>query len=220
MPELQTLIVVLSAGGLAAVGLVLFFILRPRPAGLASQALARGDFAGATAAGREAESRAELLAAAIGAKHTLDYDLAIELVDRLLAADRNDGEAWLERGSAAAYRGATDVAEEAFSRVGASRSDLLEPLTLHRAWLALDSGDQAAARRLFEEVEAPLENKLRLDLGAGDPPFAEWFLQAAALWRAAGDRRRADWAERQGRAAAAGSRLPDRILGTTGPHPG
>jgi hypothetical protein len=52
---------------------------------------------------------------------------------------------------------------------------------------------------------------LRTDLGQGEPLFAEWFLQAAALWEAAGDFERAAWARTAGREAAPESRLWERI---------
>src|SRR3978361_98894 len=84
-----------------------------------------------------------------------------------------------------------------------------ESIPLPRAWLALRRGDVKTARRLFDEVEAPLETKLRSDLGSGEPLFAEWFLHAAALWAALGDTRRARWAAAAGRASAPESRLPD-----------
>jgi hypothetical protein len=71
------------------------------------------------------------------------------------------------------------------------------------------------ARRLFSEVEAPLENKLRSDLGSGEPLFAEWFLQAAALWRAFGEEERAGWARREGRASAPESQLAT-VISTIG----
>ncbi|MFY9820352.1 MAG: hypothetical protein WAM82_03165, partial [Thermoanaerobaculia bacterium] len=121
------------------------------------------------------------------------------------------GEAWLERGLTAAWAGGFDnfdKAEAAFQKAGALRSDLLESLTLHRAWLALRRGDRQGARRLFSEIEAPLENKLRSDLGSGEPLFAEWFLQAADLWADAGDDERAAWARAEGKASA-----PESCLG-------
>ena len=80
-------------------------------------------------------------------------------------------------------------------------------MTLHRAWLALRAGDRAGARRLFEEVEAPLETKLRIDLGSGEPVFADWFDHAAELWTAFGDAEKAAWAEREARRSAPESRL-------------
>ncbi len=65
-------------------------------------------------------------------------------------------------------------------------------------------------------MEASLESKLRADLG-GDPLFAEWFLQAAVLWNAAGDRQRAAWAWREGVAAAPESRLAEVLGGPEDP---
>jgi len=102
-------------------------------------------------------------------------------------------------------------AEESLQRAASTRSDLLEAITLHRAWIALESQDIARARHLFEDVETPIENKLRIDIGGGDPLFAEWFWQASRLWTHVGDADRADWAWREGVLAAPKSQLPKRI---------
>ena len=99
------------------------------------------------------------------------------------------------------------------------RSDLEESITLHRAWVALRQGRARLARRRFEDVEASLESKLRADL-SGDPLFAEWFLQAALLWRAAGDEERAAWAWREGLAAAPQSRLAEVLAPGRSAPPG
>jgi predicted Zn-dependent protease len=194
---------------LAAGALGLWATLRRPPASPALQALGEGRFAAALAAARTdaRAGRDELYAAAIAAKQLLELDRARALLERILARDPRDGEAWLESGLTAAYAGDLAAAELAFAKVEPLRSDLLESLTLHRAWLALRRDDLQTARRLFSEIEAPLENKLRSDLGSGEPLFAEWFLQAAALWRAAGDGERAEWARREGRASASESRL-------------
>ena len=214
MPGFETLLVVLLAAVLALGALGLFASLR---AGAASEAMAElgsGRFAAALDRARTGPRapRDELYAAAVAAKHLGLWERADELLGRLLAADPGDGEAWLERGAVASYAGRAGDAEAAFSRALAGRADLAESITLSRAWLALREGDAAGARRLFDEVETPLESKLRSDLGEGDPLFAEWFLLAAALWRAQGDAGRADWAAAAGRAAAPESRLPDVIL--------
>jgi tetratricopeptide (TPR) repeat protein len=205
---LALLLALLAAGafGLRAV-------LRRPPESLALRALGEGRFAAALAAARTdaGAGRDELYAAAVAARHLLELDRARALLARVLARDAGDGEAWLESGLAAAYAGDWDGAESAFARVESLRSDLLESLTLHRAWLALRRGDAPAARRLFGEVEAPLENKLRSDLGSGEPLFAEWFLQAALLWQAAGDDERAAWAWREGLASAPESRLAEVV---------
>ena len=205
------LMIALLLALLAAGALGLWAILRQPSASPASQALGQGRFAAALAAARTdaRASRDELYAAAVAAKHLLELDRARGLLDRILARDPGDGEAWIERGLVAAYAGDPAAADRAFARAEPLRSDLLESLTLHRAWLALRRGDLPAARRLFGEVEAPLENKFRSDLGSGEPLFAEWFLQAAALWRAAGDAGRADWARREGQASAPESRLAE-----------
>lgn len=208
----ETLLFWLVGAVLAVGALGLFAVLRHTPASGAADLLDRGEFAAALAAARTGPgaTRGDLRAAAVAAKHLLELDRAAALLDRLLRADPADGEAWLERGLVAAYAGDLERARDAFARAEALRSDLAESLTLHRAWAALRAGDTGAARRLFEEVEASLETKLRGDLG-GDPLFAEWFLHAAALWRAAGDAERAGWAEAAGRAAAPQSRLPERL---------
>ena len=210
MPSFESLLLGALLVALAAGSLLLWSGLRRSGASPAVQELERGHFAAALAAARTAgprPERDELYTAAVAAKHLLELDRARELLDRLLATDPGDGEAWLEKGLVTAYAGDPAAAEEAFARAAAHRSDLAESLTLHRAWLALRRGDPAASRRLFDEVETPLETKLRTDLGEGEPLFAEWFLQAAALWEAAGDSARAAWARSAGRAAAPESRL-------------
>src|SRR4051794_17273788 len=202
---LAGLLVLLAAGAYAA-----WTTLRqPAAGGAAQRALGEGRFADALAAARTdaRASRDQLYTAAVAARHLLELDRAKGLLDRVLTQDPADGEAWLERGLTAAWAGDFDGAEQAFQKAGTLRSDLLESLTLHRAWLALRRGDRQGARRLFSEVEAPLENKLRSDLGSGEPLFAEWFLQAADLWADAGDEDRAAWARSEGRASAPESRL-------------
>jgi tetratricopeptide (TPR) repeat protein len=205
---LLSLLVLLGAGALG-----LWATLRRPAASSAFQALGQGRFADALAAARTEPpaDREELYAAAVAAKHLLQLDRAGELLDRILARDPSDGEAWLERGLVAAYAGDFEGAERALARAEPLRSDLLESLTLHRAWLALRRGDSQAAQRLFSEIEAPLANKLRSDLGSGEPLFSEWFLQAAALWRAAGNREEAEWAHQEGQASAPESRLAEVV---------
>ena len=151
--------------------------------------------------------RDQLLAIAVAAKHLCDFDAARAALAEILRDDPRDGEAWLELGLVSAYRGDLDTAAKAFDRVGASRSDLLESLTLHRAWTKLRAGDDRGAAVLFSEIEIPLETKLRDDMGEGDPAFAEWFLQAGHLWRSRGDDERARWALGAARDAAPASRL-------------
>lgn len=158
--------------------------------------------------GRGGEAR-QLYAAAVAARHRLDFARAEELVAQLLAADARDGEAWIERGLNAAYRGDLARAEADLARALALRADLAEPITLHRAWVRLLGGRTAEALRLFEEVEAPLLSKFTTDLGTDDPLVAEWLLHAAALWRAAGDQERATWARDEARRAAPESRLAE-----------
>lgn len=209
MPSFEGLLLVLLLILLGAGSLGLWATLRQPSGSPAQRALGQGRFAEALENARTdaRASRDELYAAAVAAKHLLELDRARDLLDRMLARDSGDGEAWLERGLVAAYAGDFGGADSAFARVETLRSDLLESLTLHRAWLALRRGDAGKARHLFSEVEAPLENKLRSDLGSGEPLFAEWFLQAAALWRAFGEEDRAGWARREGRASAPESQL-------------
>jgi hypothetical protein len=209
----EGLLIILLLLLLAAGALGLWATLRQPSGSAALRALGQGRFGAALEAARTdaRAGRDELYAGAVAAKHLLELDRARGLLDRILARDPGDGEAWLERGLVAAYAGDLAAADRAFARVEPLRSDLLESLTLHRAWLALRRGDSPAARRLFSEVDAPLENKLRSDLGGGEPLFAEWFLQAAALWRAFGDEERADWARREGQASAPESRLAEIV---------
>jgi hypothetical protein len=153
----------------------------------------------------------------VAAKHLLRLDMARAFIDRVLAADPGDGEARLESGLIAAYVGDLITADRELLAAAGLRSDLAESITLHRAWLALrrEPADLRTARRLFDEVEAPLETKLRSDLGSGEPLFAEWFLHAAALWAAFGapaDTERVIWAAAAGRASAPESRLSTVVL--------
>ena len=156
--------------------------------------------------GRAGES-SQLHTAATAARQRLDFGRAEELVAQLLAADPRDGEAWIERGLVAAYRGDLERAEADLARAAALRADLAEAITLHRAWVRLRGGRTAEALRLFEEVEAPLLSKFTTDLGTDDPLVAEWLLHAAELWRAAGEGERAAWARDAARRAAPESRL-------------
>jgi predicted Zn-dependent protease len=214
VPSVETLSLGALLAAIAVGAFLLWAGLRRSGASPAVEELGRGHFAAALAAARTngpRSERDELYAAAVAARHLLDLDRARDLLGCLLAEDPEDGEAWLESGLVAAYAGDSATAEAALAKALALRSDLSESLTLHRAWLALRKGDSATARRLFDEVEAPLETKLRTDLGQGEPLFAEWFLQAAALWEAAGDFERAAWARTAGREAAPESRLWERI---------
>lgn len=202
---LTFLIIAAIVGG----ALALFAVLKRTPEGAAVQAVGRGDFEAALASIRKNAGRDELFAAAVAAKHLLRLEESRALLARILARDPSDGEAWLESGLAAAYAGDWPAAERALSEAAARRSDLAESITLHRAWVELKKKDMRQARHLFDEVETSLENKLRTDLGGGEPLFAEWFLQAAELWAAFGDEERADWARAEGRRSAIGSRLPE-----------
>ena len=221
MPTLETLLLAAGAAAVAALLLLLVVALRPPRPAAAVEALGRGDFKSALRAGADpGASRGARFAAAVAAKHELDLAAAARLLDELLAEDPADGESWLERGLVSAYAGDAVGAAAAFERAAALRADLAEPLALHRAWLAVRAGDLATARRLFEEIDAPLETKLH-DLGEAEPLFAEWFLHAAAVWRALGDDARAAWAAAAGERAAPASRLREAVYssgtGTAGP---
>lgn len=211
MPSFEVLLTVLIVAAAALGAVILFAILRRPLPSPAMQAVGRGEFAAALAAAGTGPGakRDELLAAAVASKHLLRLEESRALLERILAADPADGEAWLEAGLAAAYAGDYPAAERAFHEAAAKRSDLAESITLHRAWLEVKKGDLRRARLLFDEIETSLENKLRTDLGSGEPLFAEWFLQAAALWAAFGDAGRAAWALEEGKKSAPESRLPE-----------
>ena len=213
MPASQVWLLALLGLVLAAAALIALAVLRHAPRSRAAELLGRGAFGAALE--RAGEAPAERLAAATAARHLLDLETAARLLDAILAEAPGDGEALLERGLVEAYAGRHDAAAELLRRAAATRADLAESITLHRAWLDLRGGRERQARRRFEEVEASLESKLRADL-AGDPLFAEWFLHAALLWRATGDEARADWAWREGVAAAPESRLVERLADERG----
>jgi tetratricopeptide (TPR) repeat protein len=221
MPSFEGLLLALLLVLLVGGSLGLWATLRRSPVGTAQGALEQGRFAAALEAARTdaRAGRDDLLAAAVAARHLLELDRAREILARVLAGDPADGEAWLEAGLVEAYAGDSEAARRAFGKVEANRSDLLESVNLHRAWLALRAGDRRRARRLFDEVEAPLETKLRSDLGTGEPLFAEWFLQASALWKAFGEEEKAAWAWREGRASAPESKLSQIIATDAEPPP-
>ena len=126
MPSFEGLLAVALLVLLAAGALGLWVTLR-RPAGsTALRDLGDGRFAEALAAARTdaRASRDELYAAAVAARHLLELDRARALLDRVLARDPTDGEAWLERGLTASYAGDFDGAEAAFQKAAALRSDL------------------------------------------------------------------------------------------------
>jgi hypothetical protein len=199
--------------GVALLVAILVVALRGAPASAMALDAAAGRFGAALeAARRDAPSeRDDRLAAAIAAKHLCAFDEAAVWLSELLAADANDGEALVELGLVEAYRGEADLADARLRQAAAQRADLGESIALHRAFAALVGGDPAGARHRFEEVEASMETKLRVDVGAGEPAFAEWFLHAAALWRAGGSVERADWAERKARESAPESLLPGHV---------
>jgi tetratricopeptide (TPR) repeat protein len=194
-------------------GGMLVVALRGAVASEIALAAAAGRYADALEAARQRppETRDDLLAAAIAAKHLQSFDQAADWLRALLAEDPADGEALVELGVVETYRGRSQQAEERLRQAAAQRADLGESILLHRAFALLAAGDAARARALFEEVEAPLETKLAVDVGPGEPAFAEWFLHAAALWRAGGNSERAAWAWRQAEESAPESLLPRQV---------
>jgi len=211
MPASQLWLLALVGLLVVAAAVITLAVLRHAPRSQAAELLGRGAFEEALRRGRD--DPAGRLAAATAARHLLDLELAARLLDAALADDPGDGEALVERGLVDAYAGRFDPAEDLLRRAAAVRADLTESITLHLAWLDLRRGESGRARRRFEEIEASLESKLRADL-TGDPLFAEWFLQAAQLWRAADDEERSAWAWRQGVAAAPESRLAEALAET------
>lgn len=205
------LFTVLVIAVIVAAGIVLAAVLRHTPRARAADLLARGDFEEAVTAARESAASEELVPASIAARHLGDLKTARHLAERAVGADRRDGEAWLELGLVHGYAGELDEADKTLARAAALRSDLAEAVTLHRAWVALRGGNLETARRLFDEVEAPLETKLRLDLGSGDPVFADWFFHAGEVWSGLGrseeDRESGRWAIGEARRSVPGSRL-------------
>lgn len=222
MPSIHDLLAVAAVAGALAVtavsilGLGLFFTTqarRHRPERTARDFLASGQLSAALRAARfgKRPHRGELLAAATAARHLLRLDQARELLSRLGggSGEIRDPEVWRELGLLAAYEGRFAAAEAAFDRAGRPGETGAAGLDLHRAWLDLLRGDTAAACRRFAPLAAGLESLA--DPERAEPAIAEQLLQAAALWEACGDRPRADWARREGRAAAPESRLWQRI---------
>ena len=223
IPDLQDLLagaVIAGAVGIAgatALGLGLFFAAearrRRRTERSARDLLAGGQLSAALGAARfgKRADRRELLAAATAARHLLRLDLARDLLARAgEGRGSRDPEVWCELGLLAAYEGRFAAAAEAFDRAGGKGADDLR-LDLHRAWLDLLRGETATACRRFAPLAAGLESRWQEEAEGGEPETAELLLQAAALWEACGDRPRADWARREGRAAAPESRLWQRI---------
>jgi hypothetical protein len=120
-------VVVATAAVLIALAVV---VIRNAPRSKAGELVGAGDFETAldsadTGAGAE---RDELMAAAFAAKHTMELDRARGLVDRVLADDPADGEAWLERGLIEAYDGDHAAALDSLAEAGRHRADLLESI--------------------------------------------------------------------------------------------
>jgi tetratricopeptide (TPR) repeat protein len=192
--------------------LVVVAVIRHAPRPVAARALETGTFAVAVEAVSADPLPEDLVPAAIASRHLLAFPKARALLDGALLLDPEDGEIWLEYGLVQAYENHLEGAVEALSRAAALRPDLAEAVTLHLAWIALRRGRVSGARRLFEEIEAPLENKLRFDLGVGEPIFSDWFLQAGDLWEAFGEKEKAKWARNGGRRSAPASRLPAAVF--------
>lgn len=209
MPSFEAIVFFSVFFLLAAGGLVLLTALRQASNVPAVAAFESGDFRRAvSAAANAAGNRDSLFAGARAARHLLELDQASALLEALLRRDPDDGEAWLEKGLVAAYARDLDGARSAFDRASSLRADLLESITLHRAWLELFLGEKRLARRLFEEIEQPLANKLDYDLGGGETAFAEWFLHAGWLWRQRGLTEKANRTIAVARRSAPESKLP------------
>jgi len=195
---------------MGAIGFVLFVALRQGKPEPSSEALSLGHFHDTlTLADTSGNAeRGSLYNAAVAAKHLLDWQTAERLLRRILSEDE-DGEAWLELGLVLTYQGSYTEAMRSFDRAETFRADLSESLNLHRAFVEMRRGESGRARTLFEEIEIPLETKLRIDMGSGEPLFLEWFLQSAALWRAAGKIEKAEWATAQVRSTPGESRLSE-----------
>jgi hypothetical protein len=202
----------LAIGAAIGAGLLVVALRGAEPSAIA-RATALGQYLAAMeAAAREPpRQRDDLLAAAIAAKHRCEWERARSWLAAALADDPTDGEVSIESGLLAAYGGDTATADERFRDALSQRADLAESITLHRAFAALVGGDGATATHHFEEVEASLLSKLTVDVGAGEPAFAEWFLHASALWRHGGDVERAEWAERKAIESAPESLLPRHV---------
>ena len=212
MPSFELLSLALIAAAAALAGAMTWAALaRGRPSA-SEKALDDGDYESVLAAVDEEDANGrELLALAVAAKHSLELERADSALDRLLAREPDHGEAWLERGLVAAYAGRHRAATEAFKIAATERSDLTEALQLHQAWSHLDAGNEESARRLFDEIAAPIENKLRRDIGGADPFFAEWYAQSARLWAFSGDLELARWAASQALTAAPDSALVQHL---------
>jgi hypothetical protein len=208
-------------GAVMAAGLLVIALRGGEPSAIA-RAAAAGQFGAAleAAAAQPPRERDDLLAAGIAAKHRCRWDDARTWLETALAADRADGEVLVELGLVEAYLAHAGAADERLREAIGARADLAESITLHRAFAALAGGDRAQAARFFEEVEAPLVSKLEVDVGPGEPAFAEWFLHAAALWDAAGNRERAAWAWGHAIESAPESLLPDHVSAMLGRTPG
>jgi hypothetical protein len=208
--------------GAVAGAALLVIALRGREPSAIARAAAIGQFGAAfeAAVASPPRERDDLLAAAIAAKHRCRFDDARRWLRAALTSDPADGEVLVELGLVEAYQTHAAAADERLRAAIGVRADLAESITLHRAFAALVGGDHAQAARFFEEIEAPLVSKLEVDVGPGEPAFAEWFLHAAALWDDAGDTKRASWAWSQAIVSAPESLLPDHIRSMLGREPG
>ena len=211
------LLSVLVLGVLAATAVAFYGATRREPRSRVVTALAQGEFLEAFELGPAdpdsipATAVEDLLAAAVAARHLAELDRAVSWLDAVVRRDSKNGEGWLEFGLALAYSGEFKRADKALARAAGLSPQLGEAVLLHRAWVALRSGLRQDALRRFEEIEAPIENKLETDLGSGEPAFADWFFQASELWRASGRADRADWSLAQAQHSA-----PQSLLGRNG----
>ena len=210
MFALEALLALLALLVTAVAALFVWRSLRQRGGDGAGAALSRGDFGAALAAGeRPGAAPGELVAAAMAARHLLLLDRSRSLVERALAQDADDPRALVERflgGLWQAGAGAEDLA-----RLASRRPELGEEIELHRAFAAWWRGELEAARLRFEAIAPALESKLRADIGPGDGLYADWYLEAEALWRASGDAERAAWAHEALARSAPQSRLRELL---------
>ncbi|MEE2778522.1 MAG: hypothetical protein VYE73_17375 [Acidobacteriota bacterium] len=219
MPTFEILLIVVLAivAGVGALGL--YVALRGETPSAALEALGRGEYREALSVVGDDTRDDAMLAAATAARHCLEWEEARTRLRRVLEGDPRHGEAMIELALVHLYQNEMERADRLFVDALGWRSDLLESITLHRAVTAILGGDPQRGRELFEEVEATLETKLRLDVGEGEPAFAEWFLHSAVVWDALGRRSQAEWAWQAGRDAAPQSRLAEHLTTAFGIDP-
>ena len=211
LPTFEILLIIVLAVLAGAGSLGLFVALRNDASSDAQEALGRGDFEGAVSLADDGPLEVSYLAAAVAARHLLRWQEAEAWLQRVLEDDPANGEALIELALVHLYRRELVDADRFLQQALSHRADLQESITLHRALIAVLGSERRRASLLFEEIEAALETKLRVDFGEGDPAFAEWFLHSAVVWRALGNREKAEWAWRAAVEAAPQSRLPAHL---------